>query len=69
MMNQRERDALDRHITGNYGADQFRDEDDYECIFCGEEVDPLAEHRCQEMRDEAAIRRGEERDEARFFGD
>lgn len=23
-MNQRERDALDRHITGNYGEDQFR---------------------------------------------
>ena len=24
-MNQRERNALDRHITGNYGEDQFRD--------------------------------------------
>lgn len=24
-MNQRERDALDRHITGNYGEDQFRE--------------------------------------------
>lgn len=23
-MNQRERDDLDRHITGNYGEDQFR---------------------------------------------
>jgi hypothetical protein len=23
----REASALDRHITGNYGADQFRDED------------------------------------------
>lgn len=23
---QRDRDALDRHITGNYGEDQFRDE-------------------------------------------
>jgi hypothetical protein len=25
-MNRRERDALDRHITGNYGEDQFTDE-------------------------------------------
>jgi hypothetical protein len=24
-MNQRERDALDRHITGNYGEDQLKD--------------------------------------------
>ena len=24
---QRDRDALDRHITGNYGEDQFRDDD------------------------------------------
>jgi transposase-like protein len=24
-MNQRERDALDRHITGNYGESQFAD--------------------------------------------
>jgi hypothetical protein len=26
MMGQRERDALDRHITGNYGEDQFADD-------------------------------------------
>lgn len=25
-MDRREREALDRHITGNYGEDQFRDE-------------------------------------------
>jgi hypothetical protein len=25
-MNSRERESLDRHITGNYGEDQFRDE-------------------------------------------
>lgn len=29
-MNQRERDALDRHITGNYGEDQFKGEPDDE---------------------------------------
>ncbi len=27
-MNQREREALDRHITGNYGEDQFKNEVD-----------------------------------------
>ena len=26
VMNQRERDALDRHITGNYGEDQLRED-------------------------------------------
>lgn len=64
MMNQRERDSLDRHITGNYGADQFKDEGEVECPFCDEMVDPLDEsfsHHCREMRDEAAIRRSEER--------
>lgn len=35
MMNQRERAALDRHITGNYGEDQFR-EDPVLCEKCGE---------------------------------
>lgn len=25
-MDRREREALDRHITGNYGEDQFKDE-------------------------------------------
>jgi hypothetical protein len=33
-MNQRERAELDRYITGNYGEDQFRDDDepDEQCI-------------------------------------
>lgn len=30
-MNSRERAALDRHITGNYGEDQFEDEE----VYCG----------------------------------
>lgn len=34
MMGQRERDALDRHITGNYGEDQFAD------YYEGPEMDP-----------------------------
>jgi hypothetical protein len=42
MMNQRERAALDRHITGNYGEDQLRrepgmciwDDCDQEAIYC-----------------------------------
>ena len=34
-MNQRERDALDRHITGNYGEDQFADYDNlHSCPHC-----------------------------------
>lgn len=28
-MNQRERDSLDRYITGNYGENQYRDERDH----------------------------------------
>lgn len=30
MMDRREREALDRHITGNWGENQFRDWDDDE---------------------------------------
>ena len=29
-MNRRERQELDRHITGNYGEDQMKDEIDYD---------------------------------------
>jgi hypothetical protein len=61
-MNQRERDSLDRYITGNYGADQFKDDSgENECLFCGEEMDIDDEHWCAEGREEADIRRSEER--------
>ena len=44
-MNRFERDALDRHITGNYGEDQFQDDDveEYEppCPHCGK---PFYDH-------------------------
>jgi len=38
-MNQRERDALDRHITGNYGEDQFAEQPGM-CIWddCGNDA-------------------------------
>jgi hypothetical protein len=38
-MNQRERDALDRHITGNYGEDQLREQPGM-CIWedCGNDA-------------------------------
>lgn len=37
-MTQRMRDSLDRWITGNYGEDQFRDEDETEeDEFCNED--------------------------------
>lgn len=35
---QRERDSLDRHITGNFGEDQFRDEAEGPDI-CGHPLD------------------------------
>lgn len=35
MMERRDREALDRHITGNYGEDQFRDQPDEEVQPCG----------------------------------
>lgn len=30
-MTRQEREALDRHITGNYGEDQFKDEERCSC--------------------------------------
>ena len=35
-MNQRERNSLDRYITGNYGMDQFQDEipEEFWCTEC-----------------------------------
>jgi len=37
MMNRHEREALDRHITGNYGEDQFKGEREMAtCDRCGE---------------------------------
>lgn len=41
-MNARERQALDRHITGNYGEDQFKGQPDGEesglCPICGQHI-------------------------------
>ena len=37
-LDHRERAALDRHVTGNYGEDQFTDA---QCALCGEEVQPI----------------------------
>ena len=54
-MNQRERNALDRYITGNYGEDQLRgqhddmpDFPDSRCTICGEE-DCLKDHSESEL--------------------
>lgn len=33
-MDQRGRNALDRHITGNYGENQYGSDDEAECV-CG----------------------------------
>ena len=30
MLDRRQKEALDRHITGNYGENQFKDEEDNE---------------------------------------
>lgn len=38
-MDRREREALDRHITGNYGEDQFRDDDDERLVGEGQFID------------------------------
>jgi len=50
-MNSRESASLDRYITGNYGEDQFRDEEDEhytgpECANCHH---PLASHSSEDM--------------------
>ena len=39
MLNYRERAALDRHITGNYGADQWPDPKSYYCYDCGDQFE------------------------------
>jgi len=52
-MNKRERESLDRHITGNYGEGQFKDEaedeDDWEfdgiCPICGKPITLELTHR------------------------
>lgn len=31
-MNQRDRHSLDRHITGNYGEDQMKGDEDFEIL-------------------------------------
>lgn len=36
-MTSNEREALDRHITGNYGEDQYK-HDFYKCLFCDAEA-------------------------------
>jgi hypothetical protein len=38
-MDRRESEALDRHITGNYGENQFRGNN--ECPWCGADIDGL----------------------------
>lgn len=43
-------EALDRHITGNYGENQFKHT--YECIKCGALIDSPKEidkHVCEEL--------------------
>jgi len=37
MLTQREKQSLDRHITGNYGEDQFRDEEMEDEEYCDED--------------------------------
>ena len=55
MMGQRERDALDRHITGNYGEDQFKDYGP-EVRYCGKVHDgPCAEEDAYEAWEQARI--------------
>ena len=47
-------DALDRHITGNWGEDQFREEDDFRvddelpCGICGRYPGEHNEDECRE---------------------
>lgn len=41
MLSQREKDSLDRYITGNYGEDQFRDE----CLDEDDTCDGTVEYR------------------------
>jgi hypothetical protein len=60
MMGQRERDALDRYITGNYGEDQFKDYGP-EVRLCGKEHDGIcAAEVAEEFRyeEELAIHEG-----------
>lgn len=40
-MDRREADALDRYITGNYGEDQFENEEEKRCS-CGAPIPCLA---------------------------
>jgi len=41
MMDKRTREALDRHITGNYGEDQYGTA--LECIWCPNDADFIIE--------------------------
>lgn len=45
-MNSRDRAAMDRHITGNFGEDQFLPEEDDRlfCEMCGREIPPEDGH-------------------------
>lgn len=67
MMNRREKDSLDRYITGNYGEDQFKggpeDEDDLDETL-GEETDlDLDEPEDFEEYEEDELLQAEEEDE------
>lgn len=49
MMTQRDRDALDRHITGNYGEDQFKENADDELDELEEMMDALVKNRAEQI--------------------
>jgi len=55
-MSRRERNALDRFITGNFGEDQFRP---WDCPKCGAQNIP-AEEPCPECDEELAEEAKEE---------
>jgi len=46
-MNSRERQELDRHITGNYGEDQFRDDP---IVVILRKIIALPQHPCDDAR-------------------
>lgn len=56
-MSQRERNDLDRHITGNYGEDQFNGDITEYLINCLVEISNLPAHECDDARNVAALLR------------
>lgn len=47
MMDQRMKESLDRWITGNYGEDQFNDEEEFEAI---DEEDEFCDEDCSKCK-------------------